>query len=59
MIVCKGGISRSNAVVLVYLVWNGMDFDKAYNLVKEKVPTVQFNMDLLDLVKETLKEMGA
>lgn len=52
VIVCKGGISRSNAIALAYLVWNGMDFDDACNLIREKVPIVQFNMDLLDLVKE-------
>jgi protein-tyrosine phosphatase len=54
VIVCKGGISRSNTIALAYLVWNGMDFDKACNLVREKVPIAQFNQDLLDLVKKTL-----
>jgi protein-tyrosine phosphatase len=52
VIVCKGGISRSNAIALAYLVWNGMNYDKAYNLIREKVPIVQFNMALLDLVKK-------
>ncbi len=52
VIICVGGMSRSNAVALAYLVKSGMDFDKAYNLIREKVPVAQINMDLLDFVKE-------
>lgn len=51
VIICVGGMSRSNAVALAYLVKNGMDFDKAYNLIREKVPIAQINMDLIDYVK--------
>ena len=52
VIICKGGISRSNTIALAYLVWNGKDFDEAYNLIRERVPIVQFNQNLLDLVKK-------
>lgn len=49
---CESGISRSNAVALAYLVRSGMDFDEAYNMIKEKVPVVQIDMALLDLAKK-------
>jgi len=49
---CESGISRSNAVALAYLVRSGMDFDKAYSLIREKVPVVQIDMALLDLAKK-------
>ena len=52
VIVCVGGMSRSNAVALAYLVKKRMDYDKAYNLIKEAVPRAQINMDLIDFVKE-------
>jgi len=52
VIMCGSGISRSNAIALAYLVWNGMEFDKAYNLIREKVPIVQIDMALLDLVRK-------
>ncbi len=52
VIICVGGISRSNAVALAYLVKNEMDFEKAYNLIKEKVPISQIAMDLIDFLKE-------
>jgi len=49
---CESGISRSNAVALAYLVRSGMEFDEAYDLIKEKVPVVQIDMALLDLAKK-------
>ena len=49
---CESGISRSNAVALAYLVRSGMDFDEAYNLIREKVQVVQIDMALLDLAKK-------
>ena len=52
VIICVGGMSRSNAVALAYLVKQGMDFDKAYNLIREKVPIARINMDLIDFVRE-------
>ena len=52
VIICVGGMSRSNAVALAYLVKSGMNFDEAYNLIKEKVHIAQINMDLIDFVKE-------
>lgn len=56
VIVCRGGYSRSNAVALAYLVKNGMDFDKAYGLIKEKVPIVRIKNDLIDYVKNLFKK---
>lgn len=52
VIVCRGGYSRSNAVAVAYLVKSGMDFGKAYKLVKEKVPIVRIRMDLMAYIKE-------
>ena len=52
VIICVGGMSRSNSVALAYLVKSGMDFNKAYNLIREKVPIARINMDLIDFVKE-------
>jgi len=49
---CESGISRSNAVALAYLVRSGMEFDEAYNLIREKVQVVQIDMALLDLAKK-------
>ena len=52
VVVCGSGISRSNAVALAYLIWKGMEFDDAYNLIRKKVPITQIEMDLLDLAKK-------
>ncbi len=52
VIICVGGMSRSNAVALAYLIKGGMNFDKAYNLIKEKVHIAQINMDLIDFIKK-------
>ena len=51
IVICVGGMSRSNSVALACLVKNGMDFYEAYNLVREKVPIAQINMDLFDFVR--------
>lgn len=52
VIICVGGMSRSNAVALAYLMKNRMNFDEAYNLIRKRVPTSQINMDLIDFVKK-------
>lgn len=52
VIICVGGMSRSNAVALAYLVKKGMDFDEAYNLIRKKVNIAQINMDLIDHIKQ-------
>jgi len=52
IVICVGGMSRSNAVALAYLVKNGMDFNEARDLIKKKVPISQICMDLIDFVKE-------
>lgn len=56
VIICVGGMSRSNAVALAYLVKNEMDFDEAFNLIRKKVPIAQINMDLIDYVKKKFCE---
>lgn len=56
IIVCRGGMSRSNAVALAYLVKNGMDFDEAYNLVKQRVPTLRIRPDLMEFVKDMFEK---
>ena len=53
VVICVGGMSRSNAVALAYLIKNGMDYGKAYNLIREKVPIAQISTDLIGFVKET------
>jgi protein-tyrosine phosphatase len=62
IIVCRGGMSRSNAVALAYLVKNGIDFDEAYNLLKHKVPILRIRPDLMEFVKnmpeKTSKKIG-
>ena len=52
VIICVGGMSRSNSVALAYLVKNGMGFNKAHNLIREKVPIARINMDLIGFIKE-------
>lgn len=54
IIVCRGGMSRSNAVALAYLVRNGMKFDEAYKLIKDKVPISRIRPDLLEFVKNEI-----
>lgn len=55
VIACRGGLSRSNAVALAYLVKNGMDFDEAYDMIREKVPVAQIDLGLIDSIKEISK----
>lgn len=52
VIICVGGMSRSNSVALAYLLKKGMNFDEAHNLIREKVPIAKISMDLIDFVKE-------
>ena len=56
VVICVGGISRSNAVALAYLVKNGMDFYEAHDLIKAKVPIAQICEDLLDFVRDNYCE---
>lgn len=51
IVMCVGGMSRSNAVALAYLVKNGMEFNEAWDLIRDKVPIAQINMDLIDFVR--------
>ena len=55
VVICAGGMSRSNSVAMAYLVKNSMDFNKACNLIREKVPIAQIDMALLDHIKSTYK----
>jgi protein-tyrosine phosphatase len=52
IVICTGGISRSNGVALAYLVKTGMDFNEALDLVEKKVPIAQIVMDIRDFIKE-------
>lgn len=52
VIICVGGMSRSNSVALAYFVKNGMDFYEAKKLIEEKVPIARINMDLFDYVRK-------
>ncbi len=51
IIVCRGGISRSNAVALAYLIQTGMSFEEAYSLIKSKVPIENVRPDLLEFIR--------
>src|SRR3989344_4229849 len=43
-------IKKGKKVVIICV--GGMSFDKAHNLIREKVPIARINMDLIDFVKE-------
>lgn len=49
-VVCRGGMSRSNAVVLAYLLKSGMEWDKAYNLIRTN-PCAMIEPELLSQIK--------
>lgn len=56
---CQAGMSRSVAMALL-LIWlnyilPGDDIDELYQKIKQKAPTAQINMDLLDSVKQATK----
>ena len=51
VVICVGGISRSNAVCLAYLVKSGMSFYEAHDLVNMKVPIAKIHPKLLDFMR--------
>ncbi|MEA3342785.1 MAG: dual specificity protein phosphatase family protein [archaeon] len=55
VVICAGGMSRSNSVAMAYLVKNSMNFNEAYDLIRKKVPIAQINMALFDHIKSTYK----
>jgi len=44
---CRGGISRSVFIILLWLEKMGMSRDEAYEFIKKKHPISQVNLDLL------------
>ena len=53
VIVCRGGLSRSNAVAFAVLMdYFKMSFDDAFNLIHKKVPVARIAMELIDFIKE-------
>jgi len=58
VIVCRGGMSRSNAVALTYLVKSGLNFDDACSLIKQKVPISRIRPNLLESVKNLLSKIN-
>lgn len=55
VVICAGGMSRSNSVAMGYLVKNSMDFNEACDLIREKVPIAQINMALFDHIRRRYK----
>jgi len=53
MIVCRGGMSRSNAVVLAVLLRQGLDWYEA-NEVVHRNPESRIETNLLDQIKKKL-----
>ncbi len=51
IVVCRGGMSRSNAVVLAYLLRSGMRWNEAYNTVR-KNPVSMIEPGLLKQIQE-------
>ncbi|MCX6818444.1 MAG: dual specificity protein phosphatase family protein [Candidatus Aenigmarchaeota archaeon] len=51
IVVCRGGFSRSNAVVLAYLLKSGMRWNEAYNIIR-KNPQSMIEPNLLNQIKE-------
>ena len=51
VVACRGGMSRSNAVVLAYLIKSGMKWDDAYNIIR-KNPDSRIRPELLAQIKE-------
>lgn len=52
---CERGISRSTSMVITYLVWGGMPFEKAFKLVTEKHPIAKPSPDVIE---SFLKHIG-
>ena len=52
IVVCRGGMSRSNAVVLSYLLKSGMRWNEAYNIIR-KNPESRIEMNLLSQIKRS------
>ncbi len=51
IVACRGGMSRSNAVVLAYFLKSGMEWGKAYNLIR-KNPMSMIEPNLLSQIRE-------
>jgi len=51
VVVCRGGMSRSNAVVLAYLLKSGMEWDESYNLIRSN-PEAMIEPKLLNQIRE-------
>lgn len=57
IIQCHGGVSRSNTIAAgVLSMVQGMDFDDVLGFVAQKVSRAQYNYDLVDSVRATLKQ---
>ncbi|MCX6819626.1 MAG: dual specificity protein phosphatase family protein [Candidatus Aenigmarchaeota archaeon] len=54
VVACRGGMSRSNAVVLAYLLKSDMDWNEAYNIIR-KNPMSMIEPNLLRQIKEKMK----
>jgi len=52
IVICKGGMNRSNGIVLTYLMENGYNFEKAYDLIKRKVPIAKIRPDWIKFIKK-------
>lgn len=51
VVACRGGMSRSNAVVLAYLLRSGMEWGEAYNLICTN-PMAMIEPNLLNQIRE-------
>ncbi|MBW2671980.1 MAG: dual specificity protein phosphatase family protein [Deltaproteobacteria bacterium] len=47
LVCCRGGVSRSVYVILLWLRRVGMSREEAYKFIKERHPAAQINLDLL------------
>lgn len=52
LINCTAGVSRSSTIVIAYLIKNGMRFNDALLLVKNKRPRISPNIGFLKQLKE-------
>ena len=61
LVACRAGISRSPMMVVYHLLkcpflmnpnWNHCSFETAYNFVKERVPEMQPEQNIYNMIKE-------
>jgi len=58
LVECKGGISRSPTIAAgILAMYKNADLDLCLSEVAQKVPCTQYNYDLVDSLKKTLKSM--